>query len=117
MTQYGSNKFSFFGFLANINYPTDNQENFESILTQHRDLAEYEPGLSRLLHANIRKNQLFLDIGAQIALFSVLAALQGAWVLSFEMRTSLVQANYMTCRSNGFRNWLPLTQRLTRVRA
>src|SRR5271165_5425433 len=96
--QYGSKKFAFFGAVVDIHYPTDNEESFESILARYGDLAEYERGLSRLLYRNIRRDELFLDIGAQIGLFSVLASLQGARVVSFEMRTSLVLAHYMTWR-------------------
>jgi len=113
--QYGSKKFAFFGAVVDIHYPTDNEESFESILARYGDLAEYERGLSRLLYRNIRRDELFLDIGAQIGLFSVLASLQGARVVSFEMRTSLVLAHYMTCRTNGFRDWLPLNMAVDSV--
>lgn len=106
--EYAHSNLEFFGVPANIHYPLGNEEDFGAIIRQRRDISEYEAGLSRLLYSNIRSGELFLDIGAQIGLFSVLAALNGARVISFEMRTSLVVAHFRTRNANGLHNWLPL---------
>lgn len=89
-------------------HPVGTQEDYGAILQQKKNIFVYEATLSHLIKNNVLAGDLFLDIGAQIGLFSIHAALQQATVISFEMRPSIVHCHFETKERNGLGNWLPL---------
>lgn len=106
--QYGSHTFDFFGKSASMYFPLGTEENFGAIVSTRRSVVEYETGLTSFIQANLTSRDLFIDIGAQIGIFSALASTIGARCLSLEMRTSLVKAHFLSKFENGFDGWTPL---------
>ena len=108
LVDHKSSQFRFFGRPAEVFYPVGLSENYGAIVDARSDISEYEDGLSQFLEKNIRPNGYFIDIGAQIGLFSLLGSLIGARTISIEMRSSLVKAHYLSKEKNQLHNWLPL---------
>ncbi len=108
LLDHKSSQFRFFGRPAEVFYPVGLSENYGAIVNARSDISEYESGLSQFLEKNIRPDGYFIDIGAQIGLFSLLGSLIGARTISIEMRSSLVKAHYLSKEANQLSNWLPL---------
>jgi FkbM family methyltransferase len=106
--QYGSHELDFFGKKADIHFPLGTEENFGAIVSSRRSILEYETGLTNFIQANLTERDLFIDVGAQIGIFSILASTIGARCFSLEMRTSLVKAHFLTKSQNSFTGWTPL---------
>lgn len=108
LVDHKSSEFRFFGRPAQVFYPVGLSEDYGAIVSARSDISEYESGLSQFLEKNIRPDGYFIDIGAQIGLFSLLGSLIGARTVSVEMRSSLVKAHYLSKEANQLSNWLPL---------
>lgn len=105
---YESHTIPFFGKPAEVFFPVGLSEDYGEIVRARSDVKEYEAGLTQFIGNNLRSSDYFLDVGSQIGLFSIIASLRGVKTFSFEMRSSLVRAHYLTKARNGLDSWLPL---------
>ena len=105
---FSSASLDFFGKPAEVFFPVGLSEDYGEIVTSRKDVKDYEPGLASFIHANLESSGYFIDVGAQIGLFSILAALSGTRTISLEMRSSLVMCHYKTLKAADIKNWTPL---------
>lgn len=64
--------------------------------------GDYEPHMVAFLKEHVRKDMTVVDIGANVGIFSMLAASQGAKVYAFEPNTENCRLILMSAAENGF---------------